>query len=95
MYIVYYTYVVAYNMVQLYVCMYVTTYVTISRLRSKETMMIDKSCIPHSKNTTECTLVYINGKVLHIKQAQHFDSSYKSLIEVYDCYLALLYSSRA
>ena len=34
-------------------------HVTSSHLRSKEFISIHKVCIPHSKDTTKCTLVYI------------------------------------
>ena len=39
---------------------------------------MDKSCIPHSRNTNKCTTAYVQmqqGKAVHIKQAQHFDLS--------------------
>ena len=34
-------------------------YVTSSHLRSKEFISIHKPCIPHSRDTTKCTPVYI------------------------------------
>ena len=40
-------------------CMLQHINVTFSHLRSKEFISVHKSCVPHSRDTTECTLVYI------------------------------------
>ena len=63
-------------------------HLTCSHLRSKEFISIHKSCVPHSRDTTKYTHTGVHSDVaqesVHIKQAQHFDPSLKSLICVYD-----------
>ena len=41
-----------------------------------------ESCVPHSRDRTKCTLVYIQiypRKIVHIKHAQHFDLRPKTI----------------
>jgi len=50
-----------------------TIYVTLSHLRSKEFQRIHKPCIPYHRDTSKCTLVYIEmypGKVVALQKSK-------------------------
>ena len=52
-------------------------YVTLSHLRSKEFQRIHKPCIPHHRDTSQCTPVYIEmypGKVVALQKAKPLSS---------------------
>ena len=69
-------------------------YVTLSHLRSKEFQRILKPCIPHHRDTSQCTPVYIEMYPGHFKRPSHYHQS-KDCLDVEASILLILYRPRS